>query len=69
MMRSSPSPCRGIDADQTEGPLKTLASAIKTAERQADQIELELGSLDGQDPLTSRDRERISEDFRARLDD
>ena len=51
------------------GPLKTLVSAIKTAERQADQIELELGSLDGQDPLTSRDRERISKDLRARLDD
>ena len=51
------------------GPLKTLVSAIKTAERQADQIEFELGRLDGRDPLTSRDRERISEDLRARLDD
>ena len=51
------------------GPLKTLVSAIKTAERQADQIELELGSLDGQDPLSCLDRERISNDLRARLDD
>ena len=51
------------------GPLKTLVSAIKTAERQADQIEFELGRLDGQDPLTSRDRERISKNLRARLDD
>ena len=41
----------------------------ETAERQAEQIDLELSSLDGQVPLTSRDRERISNDLRARLDD
>ena len=51
------------------GPLKTLVSAIKTAERQADQIEFEFGRLDGQAPLTSRDRERISKALRTRLDD
>ena len=68
MMRSSPSPCRGIDADQTEGPLKTLASAIKTAEHQAEQIDLKFGSRDGQVPLTFRDRERISKNLHARLD-
>ena len=51
------------------GPLKTLVSAIKTAERQADQIEFELGRLDGQDPLSCLDRERISNELRARLDD
>ena len=32
------------------GPLKTLVSAIKTAECQAEQIDLELGSLDAQPP-------------------
>ena len=51
------------------GPLKTLVSAITTAERQADQIEFELGRLDGQAPLTSRDRERINKALRTRLDD
>ena len=50
-------------------PFDASQSAIKTAERQAGQIESELGSLDGQDPLTSRDRERITKDLRARLDD
>ena len=59
MMRSSPSPCRGIDADHTEGPLKTLASAIKTAERQAGQIESQLGRFG---PVISTSGEGSSRD-------
>ena len=51
------------------GLLTTLVSAIKTAERQAAQIELELGSLNGQDPPTSRDHDRISKDLRTCLND
>ena len=43
--------------------------AIETAKRQADQTEFELGRLEGQAPLTSRDRERISEALRTRFDD
>ena len=50
------------------GPLRTLVSAIKTAERQAEQIDSELASLDGQQLLACHDRAHITHDLRARLD-
>ena len=51
------------------GPLKTFVSAIKTAERQGDQIDSDLTTLEGRHALTRHDLERISDDLRARLDD
>ena len=51
------------------GPLKTLVSAIKTAERQADHIDAELAGLDGGDRVSRVERQRIERELRVRLDD
>ena len=60
---------RLTEAVSVGGPLRSLVSAIKSTENQIDQIEFELGRLDGQDRLTSRDRDRISKDLRTCLND
>ena len=60
---------RLTEAVSVGGPLKSLVSAIKRTENQVDQVEFELGRLEGQDPLTSRDRDRISKDLRTCLND
>ena len=51
------------------GPLKTLVSAIKTAERQVEQINTELAGLDGRTRVSGGERQRIERELRVRLDD
>ena len=51
------------------GPLKTLVSAIKTAERQVDQVDTELAGLDGRACVSGGERQRIERELRVRLDD
>jgi hypothetical protein len=51
------------------GPLKTLVSAIKTAERQVDQIDTELAGLEGRTGVSGGERQRIERELRVRLDD
>ena len=51
------------------GPLKTLVSAIKTAEWQAEHVDAELAGLDGGNRVSRVEQQRIERELRVRVDD